>query len=57
MSQFPLLDIKDRVGKLRLIRYPMAGMASERISLGIYDIIQGTTVWCQVDDFDEGAAT
>lgn len=53
VTQFPLLDIKDRTGKLRLIRYPMAGMTSENIKLGIYDVASGRTVWCKVDDFDD----
>jgi dipeptidyl-peptidase-4 len=50
---FPLLDITTRTGSLREIRYPMNGMASEHISLGIYDIAKGRTVYVQVTDFDD----
>ncbi len=53
VTEFPLLDIRTRTGALREIRYPMAGMASELISLGIYDIASGSTVYCDVTDFDE----
>ena len=35
VTLFPLLDITTRTGSLKEIRYPMAGMDSEEISLGI----------------------
>ena len=53
VTKFPLLDITTRTGSLREIRYPMNGMASEHISLGIYDIAKGRTVYVQVTDFDD----
>ena len=51
VSTFPLLDITSRTGTLREIKYPMAGMASEQVSLGIYDLASGKTVFVQADDF------
>lgn len=53
VSLFPLLDIRSRTGELRQIRYPMAGMASEHISLMVYDLASGSTVCCKVDDFSD----
>ena len=53
VTTFPLLDITTRTGSLKEIKYPMAGMESERISLGIYDIAAGTTVYVKADDFGE----
>ena len=53
VTLFPLLDITTRTGTLREIRYPMNGMASEHIALGVYDIAKGTTVWMDVTDFDD----
>ena len=53
VSLFPLLDIRSRTGELRQIRYPMAGMASEHISLLVYDLASGSTVCCKVDDFSD----
>ncbi|MBQ6074516.1 MAG: DPP IV N-terminal domain-containing protein, partial [Bacteroidales bacterium] len=53
VTLFPLLDITTRTGTLREIRYPMNGMTSEKIALGVYDIASGTTVWMDVTDFDE----
>ncbi|MCQ2118581.1 MAG: S9 family peptidase [Bacteroidales bacterium] len=53
VTDFPLLDITSRTGTPVNIKYPMNGMTSENISLGIYDMETGGTVWCSVDDFDE----
>ena len=53
VTLFPLLDITTRTGSLKEIRYPMNGMVSEIITLGVYDINKGTTVWMDVTDFDE----
>ena len=53
VTSFPLLDITTRTGSLKEIKYPMAGMDSERISLGIYDITSGTTIYVKVEDFGE----
>ena len=51
VSTFPLLDITTRTGSLKEIKYPMAGMDSENVQLGIYDITTGETVYASVDDF------
>jgi dipeptidyl-peptidase-4 len=51
VSTFPLLDITTRTGTLKEIKYPMAGMESENVQLGIYDLASGQTVYVQVDDF------
>ena len=53
VSTFPLLDITTRTGSLKEIKYPMAGMESERISLGVYDLATGEIVYMKVDDFGE----
>ena len=51
VTDFPLLDISSRTGTLMSIKYPMNGMESEEIKLGIYDLESGKTVWCDVTDF------
>ena len=51
VNSFPLLDINSRTGSLRKIKYPMAGMKSEQVSLGVYDIASGRTVFMDVTDF------
>ena len=51
VTDFPLLDISTRTGTLKSIKYPMNGMESEEIRLGIYDLASKKTVWCDVTDF------
>jgi len=53
VSTFPLLDITTRTGSLKEIKYPMAGMKSEKISLGIYDIASKSTIYVDVNDFEQ----
>ena len=51
VTTFPLLDITTRTGSLREIKYPMAGMDSENVQLGIYDLITGKTVYAAVEEY------
>ncbi len=51
VSTFPLLDINSRTGSLREIKYPMTGMKSEQVSLGVYEVASQQTVFMAVDDF------
>jgi len=51
VTSFPLLDITTRTGSLMEIKYPMAGMDSENVQLGIYDIATGSTVYLKADEF------
>ena len=51
VTSFPLLDITTRTGSLKEIKYPMAGMDSENVQLGIFDVATGETVYAAVDDF------
>lgn len=51
VTSFPLVDISTRVGDLKEIKYPMAGMGSETVSLGVYNLKEKSTVWIQPDDF------
>lgn len=51
VTDFPLLDITTRTGSLKNIKYPMNGMDSENVRLGIYDTASGKTVWCDADEY------
>ena len=51
VTTFPLLDITSRTGTLREIKYPMAGMGSENVQLGVYNIADGSTVYVKADEF------
>ena len=52
VSTFPLLDITTRTGTLFEIKYPMNGMPSEKVSVGIYNADTQQTIYLAVDDFD-----
>lgn len=51
VTDFPLLDITTRTGSLNNIKYPMNGMDSENVRLGIYDVKSRKTVWCDVEEY------
>ena len=51
VTTFPLLDITTRTGSLREIKYPMAGMDSENVQLGIYDLTSGNTIYVDVNEY------
>lgn len=51
VTDFPLFDITSRTGHANMIKYPMAGMKSEQVSLGVYDIASTRTVYLDVTDF------
>ena len=53
VTTFPLLDITSRTGSLVEIKYPMNGMASERVSVGVYDVATQKVIYLNVTDFDE----
>ena len=53
VTDFPLLDIKTRTGSLRNIKYPMNGMDSERIGLGVFTPGTGALVYMDVKDFGD----
>lgn len=53
VSTFPLLDITTRTGSLEEIKYPMAGMSSEHITLGVYNIETKNTTWIEPTDFTD----
>ena len=51
VTTFPLLDITSRTGSLVEIKYPMAGMGSENVQLGVYDLATGETIYVKADEF------
>ena len=53
VTDFPLLNIRTRTGELELLKYPMNGMDSEIVDLGIYDLDKGSTVYLDVPEFTQ----
>jgi dipeptidyl-peptidase-4 len=45
VSNYPLVDVDARVAALEEIKYPMAGMASHEVTLGVYEISTGKTIF------------
>lgn len=49
VGDYPLLDISSAPGKLRTIKYPMAGQGSESASVGVYNLATEALVYLKVD--------
>ncbi len=45
VTDYPLVDINQRIAKVKNVKYPMAGMTSEEVHLGVYDINKKSTVF------------
>ena len=54
VATYPLVDITSIKGNYLIeIKYPMNGLASERVSIGVYDVATQKVVYLAVTDFDE----
>lgn len=45
VGDYPLVDISAREAKLKNIKYPMAGMTSHEVTLGVYNLNTGETIY------------
>jgi len=50
VGDYPLVDITTREAELNNIKYPMAGMPSEHVSVGIYNVGSGKTTFIEKQD-------
>ena len=50
VTEYPLVDIDARVGELTPVRYPMAGMTSHKVKIGIYDVNTDKTIYLDAGD-------
>jgi len=50
VSQYPLVNIDERVAKVEYIRYPMAGMASHHVTVGVFDPIKNMVVFLKTGE-------
>lgn len=53
VTEYPLVDITARVAELKSIRYPMAGMKSHHVTVGIFDVQSGKTVFLKTGEPQE----
>ena len=50
VTEYPLVDIDNRIAKETPIRYPMAGMTSHKVQIGVYDGKTGKTIYLKTAD-------
>lgn len=50
VTEYPIVDITARVAELMSVRYPMAGMTSHQVTVGIYDIQTGSTIFLKTGE-------
>ena len=50
VSQYPIVDITARVGEVEPVRYPMAGMTSHQVTVGIYNPATQKTLYLNAGD-------
>lgn len=49
VARYPLVEINHRIAKVHFIRYPMAGEASQHVTLGVYNIKTGKITYLDTD--------
>lgn len=50
VTNYPLVDATTRIAEVKNIRYPMAGMKSHEVTLGIYNIATGKTIFMKTGE-------
>lgn len=50
VTDYPLVDIDHRVAELAPEKYPMAGMPSHKVRVGVFDVATGKVVYLQTGD-------
>lgn len=50
VTSYPLVDITARIGEVNAIRYPMAGMTSHKVQVGIFNPMTGKTIYLNTGD-------
>jgi dipeptidyl-peptidase-4 len=54
VADYPLVDITTRIAEVENIKYPMAGMTSHKVTLGVYNLETGKTVFMKTGEpFDQ----
>jgi dipeptidyl-peptidase-4 len=53
VTDYPLVDISKRAAEAKPIKYPMAGMKSHHVTIGIHDTTTGETIYLKTGTPDE----
>jgi dipeptidyl-peptidase-4 len=49
VAEYPLVDMTTRIATVNPTRYPMAGMTSHKVTVGVYSISSGRTVYLDTE--------
>ncbi len=52
VTDYPLVNIDSRIAEIENTKYPMAGMTSEEVTLGVFDLATGNTVFMKTGEPD-----
>ena len=50
VTDYPIFDISKKPAVIENIKYPMAGMTSEEVTVGVYDLKTNKTVWLKTGE-------
>ncbi len=50
VTEYPLVNIDERIAKTEYIRYPMAGMASHHVTIGIFDPANNQVIYVKTGE-------
>jgi dipeptidyl-peptidase 4 len=50
VTEYPLVNIDERIAKTEYIRYPMAGMASHHVTIGVYDPSKNLVIYLKTGE-------
>lgn len=53
VSDYPLVDVSARVARVKHSKYPMAGMTSHRVTIGVFDTMTKETLWLKTGEPDD----
>ncbi len=56
VTDYPLVDIMQRIAVEKPVKYPMAGMKSHKVTLGVYDTRYGKTVFLHTPYLEDPSA-
>ncbi len=50
VTQYPLVDIEPRIAELKNMRYPMAGMQSHEVTVGVFSVENGKIIYLKTGE-------
>ncbi len=50
VTDYPLIDINTRIAEVKDVKYPMAGMVSHHVTLGVFDVASKNTIFVKTGE-------